>query len=61
MLGTGLVGLLLSVPARPLLLRTSPEALPLLVPNRAPLLVLPREPTISPSGPTLEDAAPDCE
>lgn len=46
MFGKGLVGVLLSVPASPLLLRIRPELpLPRLVPSSALPLLLPRDPT----------------
>lgn len=58
--GTGLVGVLLSAPTNPLLLRMRdepPTPLPLPGPNSAPLLVLPKDPTI----PSPLAAMPDIE
>jgi hypothetical protein len=65
-LGTGLVGVLPSVPpARPEVLRISPEEpptpRPLLVPNSAPLLVLPSDPTRPLSCPPLDETPPENE
>lgn len=66
-LGTGLVGVLLSVgvPARPLVLRISPDEpptpRPLLVPNSAPLLALPSDPTRPLSSPPLDETPPEKE